>query len=192
MNKASETSGRMRRLPEKEHTFSIPDPSQLLKDVVSWGRENGGRWLPKAACLVMAILIISAAWNSIKEFLQEDQLTDGLKDSGALGPALLSVIQLLQVVIAVIPGDIFIIVAGKVCEFLCSLSINILSTLAASMIAFTVARYAGRKAIDRLVPAKVIDRWMAVAEKRGTVFFMISFLAPIFPADVMNFIAGLS
>jgi uncharacterized membrane protein YdjX (TVP38/TMEM64 family) len=192
MTKTSEYSGGTERSWEREISFSIPDPSQLLKNAVSQTWEKRGRWLPKVVCLAIATLIISGSWNSIKDLLQEDELIEMLRDMGMFGPIILSVIQLLQVVIAVIPGDIFIVVAGKVYGFLGGFSINILSTLVASLVAFTVARSAGREVIDRLVPAKVLDRWMDVVEKRGTIFFIISFLVPIFPADVMNFVAGLS
>jgi uncharacterized membrane protein YdjX (TVP38/TMEM64 family) len=192
MIKTSEFSGGIRRLRERELSFSIPDPSQLLKEAVSQSWEKRGQWLPKAVCLALAVLIISGAWNSIKDLLQEDKLTNMLKETGVFGPILLSVIQLLQVVIAVIPGDIFIVVAGKVYGLLGGFSINILSTIVASFIAFIVARRAGREVIDRLVPPKVLDRWMGVVERRGSMFFIISFLVPVFPADVMNFVAGLS
>lgn len=192
MTKTNEYSRGTRRSREREGSVSIPDLSHKLKDGITQIWKKRGQWLPKAVCLAIAVLIISGAWNSIKDFLQEDELIEMLKDMGALGPILLSVIQLLQVVIAVIPGDIFIIVAGKVYGLLGGFSINILSTIVASLIAFTVARCAGREAIDRLVPAKVLDRWMGVVEKRGSMFFIISFLVPIFPADVMNFVAGLS
>jgi uncharacterized membrane protein YdjX (TVP38/TMEM64 family) len=192
MTKTSEYSGGTERSWEREISFSIPDPSQLLKNAVSQTWEKRGRWLPKVVCLAIATLIISGSWNSIKDLLQEDELIEMLRDMGMFGPIILSVIQLLQVVIAVIPGDIFIVVAGKVYGFLGGFSINILSTLVASLVAFTVARSAGREVIDRLVPAKVLDRWMGVVEKRGSMIFVISFLVPIFPADVMNFVAGLS
>ncbi len=192
MTKTSEFSGGKRRLRERERSFSIPNSSQWLKEAISQSWEKRSRWLPKVVCLAIAVLIISGAWNSIKDLFQEDKLTNMLKETGVFGPVLLSVIQLLQVVVAVIPGDIFIVVAGKVYGLLGGFSINILSTLVASFIAFMVARRAGRQVIDRLVPAKVLDRWMGVVERRGTMFFVISFLVPVFPADVMNFVAGMS
>jgi uncharacterized membrane protein YdjX (TVP38/TMEM64 family) len=180
MTKTSEFSREIREWWERE-----------LPLLISRSWEKRGQWLPKVACLVLAVLIISGGWNSIKDLLQEDKLTAMLKETGVLGPVLLSIIQLLQVVIAVIPGDIFIVIAGKVYGFLGGFSINILSTLVASFVAFMIARQAGREVIDRLVPAKVLDRWMGVVEERGFAFFVISFLVPIFPADVMNFVAGL-
>ena len=46
--------------------------------------------------------------------------------------------------------------------------------------------------VHRLVPASMLDRWNKIAERQGFSLFLISFLLPIFPCDVMNFVAGLS
>jgi uncharacterized membrane protein YdjX (TVP38/TMEM64 family) len=58
--------------------------------------------------------------------------------------------------------------------------------------AYFLARYAGRPIVYRLADRETVDYWERVANTRGTLFFTIAFLLPIFPSDAMNFVGGLS
>lgn len=60
------------------------------------------------------------------------------------------------------------------------------------MLSFGIGRWGGRPVVIRLAPAKIIDRWDDAANEHGQVFFLTAFLLPVFPADTMNYVAGLS
>ena len=108
------------------------------------------------------------------------------------GPAVLSVILGAQVFLAVIPGHAFMVAGGYVYGFWVGALITQVSTVIASQLAFYLARNAGRPFVNRLAPEQVIDKWNHLAEKQGALFFFFSFILPIFPNDLMCFIAGLS
>lgn len=111
---------------------------------------------------------------------------------GLVGPLLLSILLVLQVVIAVIPGEAFMIGGGYVYGFGLALCINVTASVAASQTAFLLARWAGRPVVERLVPVEMLDKWNNVAAQKGLVFFLFAFMLPIFPGDLMNYVAGLS
>jgi uncharacterized membrane protein YdjX (TVP38/TMEM64 family) len=114
---------------------------------------------------------------------------------GAFGPAGLAMIYLilsLQVILAAIPGHIIMLVSGYLYGFIPALIVTHVSTVIASQFAYWLARRYGRPVVSRLAPADLVDRWTLKAEKQGMVFFFFSFILPIFPSDVMNFVAGLS
>lgn len=140
---------------------------------------------------LIALLALGLAWQPLSALLtligDLAVVSAHLQDSGMWGPILLALIQFLQVLIAVIPGHVFIVVGGYVYGFTGGLVINLVSTVGASQLAFALARWAGRPVVNRLVPASVLLRWNKVAERQGFVFFLFSFLLPIFPCDVMNF-----
>jgi len=192
MTTAGTITREMSRPRDRELTGAVARVSELVKSAISKVKENKSKWLRKALVLLVAVLIISAAWSSIKDFLQMENITRIVKEIGVFGPILLALIQVLQVIVAVIPGDFLIVVAGKVYGFLGGFSINMVSTLIACFAAFFIARLSGRKVVERMVPAKVLDKWMTVVDEKGSIFFVISFLVPVFPADAMNFVAGLS
>lgn len=127
-------------------------------------------------------------------FLVGDQeaVSAYLKSYGALGPLVLAVAQLVQVIIAFIPGHVFLIAAGYVYGFWPALVLNMVCIVAASQLAFALARWMGRPLVERLVDKDLLDRWYRIGEKQGFFFFTIAFVLPVFPTDAMNFVGGLS
>lgn len=115
-----------------------------------------------------------------------------LQEFGIWGPLVLAMVQLIQIVVAVIPGHVFLVAAGYVYGLPLGLLLNITFTVAASQFTYSLARWAGRPLVSRFVPNDKLDRWYKIGEKQGFTFFTIAFLLPVFPTDVMNFIAGLS
>ena len=144
----------------------------------------------------IALLALGLVWQLLSDLFSfvsdEATVSAHLRDLGAWGLLLLALGHLFQVIVAVIPGNVLTILGGHVYGFSGGFVINLVSVVGASQLAFALARWGGRPMVDRLVPASVLDRWNSVAERRGFVFFLISFLLPFSPCDMMNFVAGLS
>lgn len=115
-----------------------------------------------------------------------------LQPFGILGPLVLFVILVLQVFLAVIPGHAFIVAGGYIYGLFVGALITQVSTVLASQLAFLLVRQFGRPFVDRMAPAQIVDHWNRLAEKQGGWFFFFAFILPIFPNDLMAFIAGLS
>ena len=115
-----------------------------------------------------------------------------LTQIGIAGPLLLGLILVLQVVVAAIPGHVLMISGGYVYGFGVAFFVNLVATVGGSQAAFLLARWAGRPVVERLAPADVLDKWNKVSEEKGLIFFLLAFMLPIFPADVMNYVAGMS
>ena len=115
-----------------------------------------------------------------------------LDQFGVLAPLLLGIILLLQVIVAAIPGHALMVGGGYVFGFVPAFCISLLTTVLGSQIGFMLARRAGRPLVEKLAPVEALDKWYDVSAKKGLLFFMFAFMLPIFPADVMNYIAGLS
>jgi uncharacterized membrane protein YdjX (TVP38/TMEM64 family) len=60
----------------------------------------------------------------------------------------------------------------------------------ASQFTFHIARKAGKPLVYRLASKELIEKWNRVADKQGIVFFIFSFTLPIFPVDIMSYVAG--
>jgi uncharacterized membrane protein YdjX (TVP38/TMEM64 family) len=111
---------------------------------------------------------------------------------GLLGPLVLALLHVVQILISILPGDVFYLAAGYVYGLVPGFVLNLTVTVGAGLLAFNIARRWGRPVVDRLAPAQVVDRWDAVARRRGFVFFLMSFMLPIFPTDTINYVAGLT
>ena len=115
-----------------------------------------------------------------------------LDQFGVLAPLLLGFILVLQVIVAAIPGHALMVGGGYIFGFVPAFCISLVTTVLGSQIGFMLARWAGRPLVEKLAPVELLDKWNGVSAKKGLLFFMFAFMLPIFPADVMNYIAGLS
>ncbi len=156
------------------------------------------RWITGLKLLACAI-VLSALWiysGPIGDLLaiagDRQALLETLGGHGTAGPFLIFVVLSLQVLLAAIPGHFVMVVSGYLYGFALAFLVTHASTVLASQFAYWLARRYGRPIVDRLAPKEVVDRWTHKAERQGMVFFFFAFVLPIFPSDVMNFVAGLS
>lgn len=118
-------------------------------------------------------------------------VTDTIHRLGAWGPVVVFVLLVLQVFVAIIPGHALMLAGGYVYGFALSLIITLGSTVLGSQIAFSIARRFGRSLIYRLASHQVIERWDRLAANQGGLFYFFAFVLPIFPSDLMCYVAGL-
>ncbi|GAB4264008.1 MAG: TVP38/TMEM64 family protein [Candidatus Promineifilaceae bacterium] len=144
----------------------------------------------------LALILIWQTWEPAATLMtlisDQEAVSQYLKSYGALGPIVLAIVQFIQVLAAVIPGHVFIIAAGYVYGFVPAFLMNWLFVVLASQLGFTIAQWAGRPFINKLAPPDLVNKWQAIAEEQGFAFFTIAFLLPVFPTDIMNFVAGLT
>lgn len=120
-----------------------------------------------------------------------DRVVSILEEYGAAGPVLLGLFLFLQVFLAWIPGHVLMIAGGFLYGFKTGFIITAVTTIIGSQLAFLLARRAGKPLVDRFVPENLFQKWDRAAEKQGALFFLMTFWLPIFPSDMMCFIAGL-
>lgn len=140
--------------------------------------------------------MIGFAWQplaNVMAFLSDqDAVSTLVRSYGFWGPLAIIVLHTLQILIAAIPGHMIMIVSGYIYGMWGGFVLTLITTVVLSQAAFYLSRWAGRPVVERLVPEGSLERWDRLANHYGFTFFMISFMLPIFPADVMNYVAGLS
>lgn len=150
----------------------------------------------KAAPFVLGLALYFFFQEPVNDILavikDRDAVVAYLEQFGLLAPVLLAFTIALQVIVAAIPGHILILSAGYLLGFIKAFLLCLIVTVGTSQMAFWLARTAGRPVVERLAPAPVLEKWNKRAEKKGVVFFTFSFMLPVFPSDMMNFVAGLS
>ena len=145
------------------------------------------------ALLAVLVLLLRESLSQWLTVLSDQAFVSSYVQSyGALAPLVLAFFQVLQVIVAFIPGHVFVIAGGYIYGFSIGLLFNIVCVVAASQLAFMLARWFGRPMVHRLAPVATIEKWETIAEKQGFLFFTIAFVLPVFPTDVMNFVAGLT
>lgn len=144
----------------------------------------------------LALVILAVIYRQpIVEFLNiitdQKAVSTYLQSFGALGPVVLFILLIAQVFIAVIPGHALMVTAGYVYGST-GLLVVITSTILGSQIAFIIARSYGRDLIYKLASPEVINKWDKIARHQGILFYFFSFVLPIFPSDLMCYVAGLA
>lgn len=112
---------------------------------------------------------------------------------GSLSILVFIAFQVLQVVIAAIPGEFVQIAGGYIFGTFLGTIYSIVGILIGAVIAFYLARLLGSKMISALVSEKNIEKFrFIVNNKKAEVVIFIIFLIPGLPKDILVYIAGLS
>jgi len=186
--------GAMKNFLEGAHMITNQTLFRSNKMKLPGSKVNKFRWIKLGFALISFAIIFY--WRvQILEFItiigDREAIVNFLQPYGFLGPLVLFIILMLQVFIAVIPGHAFIVAGGYIYGLFWGVLITQLSTVIASQLAFLLVRRYGRPMVDRFASINV-DRWNQLAEKQGGWFFFFAFILPIFPNDLMAFVAGLS
>jgi len=152
---------------------------------------NTKKFLVLIALLSLVIYYRQPLTELLSIISDQQAVSEYLKSFGVLGPIVLFVLMIAQVFIAVIPGHALMVTAGYVYGKL-GLLIVIASTVIGSQVAFTIARWYGRDLINKLASPQIIERWNKAAQHQGIVFYFFAFVLPIFPSDLMCYVAGLA
>jgi uncharacterized membrane protein YdjX (TVP38/TMEM64 family) len=149
----------------------------------------------RIALLILALLTLwffRTPLGSAMAVLKDQQaVSTYMQRLGPLGPLALFVLLVAQVFVAVIPGHALMMAGGYVFGPVVAISVTAASTILGSQIAFLVARRYGRPIIYRLAKSNIIERWDHLAGRQGSLFFFFAFVLPIFPSDLMCYVAGL-
>ncbi len=120
------------------------------------------------------------------------RLEEYLKKSGAWMPFLYILLQYLQVVLLPIPG--FVSTAAGVALFgpFIAMLCSFIGVLLGSLTAFWIGRKLGFKAVEWMVGEDQLDKWLKKAKGKDNLVLTVMFVLPLFPDDILCFVAGLS
>lgn len=101
-------------------------------------------------------------------------------------------VQVLQVVIAPIPGQAAAFAGGFIFGFWKGWGLTTLGLVIGSLIAMVLARLLGISLVRKIVPESIIRRFDKVISDGGYMTFFMIFLLPALPDDAVCFLAGLT
>ena len=143
-------------------------------------------------CIAGAVFFAICATSIIKKITSIEALRDYISEFGNMAVFLFILFSFLQVIILPVPGSVT--VAAGVALFgplKCSIFSFIGITLG-SIVAFTIGRVVGEKAVRWIVGEETLKKWLQKLKGKDYLILSIMFLLPLFPDDVLCFVAGLS
>lgn len=147
-----------------------------------------------SALAIIATLGLLAYFNRdhLAIFTDTDRAKEVIEDAGPWGPLVFIAMQIFQVFFAPIPGQ----VTGFAGGYLFGTGLGTLYTVIGATIGFTLvfllSRKLGRPFVGKFVNKKTMEKFDYIADSNGPFVLFLIFLLPVFPDDLICYLAGLT
>ena len=148
--------------------------------------------------IVATLLVVAlAAWgyqaSGLGALLKDPELLRSkVAATGGWAPLLYIGLQLMQVIIAPIPGSVTTLVGGMLFGFWPAIGYSLIAIFLGSAAAFAMARKWGLPLIRRLMGEDKVAHYQGLLQGRQTTALAMMFLLQVFPDDLLCFLAGLT
>ncbi|MCK5128246.1 MAG: TVP38/TMEM64 family protein [Clostridiales bacterium] len=143
-----------------------------------------------ALFVVLYFVMKSNGWLDIFESTQ--RLQDYVSGFGIWAPVVFMALQVVQVIISPIPGNVTTLAGGVLFGFANGFLLSFVAIFIGSVIAFALARIFGKPLVIKMVGEKITHKYIDVMSSRQKVVLIFMFLLPFFPDDALCLIAGIS
>ena len=149
-----------------------------------------------AAFFGVIVLIVVLAWPTIHDIFEEgglELLIQRMHEAGPMGVLILLGLQLLQVIVAFIPGEVVQVAAGMLYGPFGGTAVILVGVVIASTVVFQLVHVLGAPFVRSMVSDSFLDKFRTF-EKSGklNIIVFILFLIPGLPKDVFTYIVGLT
>jgi uncharacterized membrane protein YdjX (TVP38/TMEM64 family) len=149
--------------------------------------------------LFVAILVVIALnFQTIFGFFKDTkEIRDLVKSSGIWGPLIFIGLQIVQVVVFIIPGEVTQFAGGFIFGTWIGTLLSVIGIVIGSAINFYIGKLLGIPFVKALFKKEQIDTVESLissskSQKIGTLVIFGIFLIPAFPKDVITYVAGLT
>lgn len=150
-------------------------------------------WVVAGVILVASTVALIVWWQPIYGFVSDpEQVRTWIEGFGPWGPIAIISLQILQALLAPIPGQALQAVAGYLYGPWLGTLYSVVGMAIGSFLTFTLARLFGRPLIVRLVGQNSMDRLDELVRRGGAPFFFLIWLFPFAPDDLACIAAGLT
>jgi len=154
--------------------------------------------------IILALIIFGFAgfwfripiWEKITDLYQlfsdRGQIRHLISSFGSSAPPVFILIQIIQVLIAPVPGEATGFIGGYLFGALPGFIYSSIGLTVGSWINFIIGRFLGERFVRKLIPAQKFQKIDGMIKRQGVVFLFILFLFPGFPKDYLCLALGLS
>ena len=138
----------------------------------------------------------SQIWAKVTKFhtifYDRTQLKALIRSYGAYSPVAYIFLQMMQVVIAPIPGGAIEFIGGYLFGAKAGFLYSMIGLLIGSSVAFSLARIFEKLAVEKVVPLETRKKFDYLIGHEGLILSFLLFLIPGFPKDALCYILGLT
>lgn len=139
-----------------------------------------------------AVFFTLCATGLLGKINSVEALRQYIQKASKLAALIFIIFSFLQVVLLPVPGSVAV-AAGTAMfgPFKCSVY-SFIGIVLGSVTAFAVGRLVGYKAVCWIVGQDSLDKWLEKLKGKDYLILSLMFLLPMFPDDILCFVAGLS
>lgn len=143
-------------------------------------------------CFTLVVLFVMQKSGFFAVVETPERFAEYLEKSGKWMPIAYIVLQFLQVLILPIPSFVSTMAGVALFGALPTLLYSYCAIVPASIIAFFFGRKLGRKAVVWMIGESTLVKWQSKLKGKDNLILTSMFLLPLFPDDILCFVAGLS
>ena len=121
-----------------------------------------------------------------------DALREYIESAGGMAAVIFILFSFLQVVLLPVPGSVAVAVGVAMFGPLKCAFFSFIGIVLGSVAAFAIGRWVGYKAVCWIVGQENLDKWLKKLKGKDYLILSLMFLLPLFPDDILCFVAGLS
>lgn len=148
------------------------------------------------AFFALMVIVVILIWPYIHEVFEPGGLSrviDDVRNAGPLGFLILLAMQLMQIVVAFIPGEVVQMAAGMMYGPWLGAAVILLGCIISSAFVFAVVHRLGAPFVRDMVPTKYLDKFNAFEESgKLSIVVFILFLIPAMPKDTFTYLVPLT
>lgn len=165
--------------------------AQYPKSKQSSDRWGLRRWLMLLLLVAGVALVGVLIWPYMAFLTDRDELRRLILDAGPGGPLVLILLQMLQVVVAPLPGTVISLVGGYIFEAFWATVYAMIGTTIGFLVVFIISKRYGRSVMKYFISTDKLAKYDEVASSKGAfAFIAVGFLFPFIPDPVLGYIAG--
>ncbi|NOY68614.1 MAG: TVP38/TMEM64 family protein [Deltaproteobacteria bacterium] len=145
-----------------------------------------------AAGLLVACWFIGPIISLYSHFSDREWINTYIASWGAAAPIVFILLQVLQVVIAPIPGELSGFIGGYLFGAAPGLVYSTIGLTLGSAINFGIGRLLGQGVVRRLIPPAHLEKLDSFLHKQGIFVVLIFFIFPGFPKDYLSLFLGVT
>lgn len=142
--------------------------------------------------IILAGIFLFFHFDLYTFFLDREKVVEFVNSFGPLSVVIFIGLQILQVIIAPIPGEVNGFIGGYLYGPVLGTLYSTVGLTLGSWLAFTLARWLGLPFVERVITPRIIEKYDYFMEHRGLLITFILFVIPGFPKDALSYIIGLS
>lgn len=128
----------------------------------------------------------------VEFFSDTDRIKELIEKAGIFGPIIFVILQIAQVVLAPIPGNVVGAVGGVIFGWW-GLLLTIIGSAIGMAIVVAISRKFGRPFVEKFFSKEQIKKFdFLLEEKGGKLALFLIFLFPFFPDDLIGYLSGLT